>query len=95
MYKITNRTKEIAKENNLIVKPSKDGKHKIDVYNKSGFISSVGGLGYNDYPTYLEMEQKGVKPKGYADNRKKLYRIRHKEDLKTTRGKLANLLLWS
>ena len=33
--------------------------------------------------------------KEYADNRKKLYRIRHKKDLNTTRGKLSNLILWS
>lgn len=95
MYKITKRTKQIAKENNLIIKPSTDGKHKIDVFNKKGFITSIGATGYDDYPTYLNLEKERKKPAGYADNRKKLYRIRHKEDLKTTRGKLANLLLWS
>ena len=91
MYSITERSKKIAKQNNLNIKPSKDGKHKIDVFDKfNNFISSVGGLGYKDYPTYLE--EKG---KTYADARKKLYRIRHKKDLNTTCGKLSNLLLWS
>jgi hypothetical protein len=91
MYSITERSKKIAKENNLIISPSKDGKHKIDVFDKSkNFITSIGGLGYKDYPTYLKEQGKE-----YADNRKKLYRIRHKKDLNTTRGKLSNLILWS
>ena len=95
MYDILPRSKRIAKENNLTIKPSSDGKHKIDIYNKKGFITSVGELKYNDYPTYLKMESDGKKPKGYADSRKKLYRIRHEKDLKTERGGLANLILWS
>ena len=111
MYDITPRSKQIAKENNLTIKPSSDGTHKIDIFYNSaysrgvrgdfippdekGFITSVGALGYGDYPSYLQMEADGKKPKGYANSRKKLYRIRHEKDLKTTRGKLANLILWS
>lgn len=97
MYDILSRSKKIAKENNLTIKPSSDGNHKIDVYHKKGgtFITSVGALKYNDYPTYLKMEADGKKPKGYADSRKKLYRIRHEKDLKTERGGLSNLILWS
>jgi len=91
MYSITERSKNIAKENNLIISPSKDGKHKIDVFDKSkNFITSIGALDYKDYPIYLK--EKG---KEYADNRKKLYKIRHKKDLNTTRGKMSNLILWS
>lgn len=91
MYSITSRSQKIAKDNNLTIKPSKDGKHKIDVYDKNkNFISSIGAVGYKDYPTYLQ--ERG---KEYADNRKKLYRLRHKNDLNTTRGKLSNLILWS
>jgi hypothetical protein len=94
-YDILPRSKKIAKENNLTIKPSNDNKHKIDVYKKNKFITSVGALGYEDYPQYLQMEADGKKPKGYADSRKKLYKIRHEKDLKTVRGKLANLILWS
>lgn len=90
MYEITSRSKKIAKENNLILKPSNDGKHKIDVYNNKGFINSIGALGYKDYPTYLQEESKN-----YADERKRLYRLRHKKDLNTIKGRLANLILWS
>ena len=90
MYEITSRSKKIAKENNLILKPSKDKKHKIDVFNEKGFINSIGALGYSDYPTYLNTETKA-----YADERKRLYKIRHKKDLNTPKGRLANLILWS
>lgn len=89
-YTITQRSKKIAKENNLILKPSNDKKHKIDVFGKKGFIASIGSLGYADYPTYLNTETKS-----YADERKKLYRKRHKKDLTTTKGRLANLILWT
>lgn len=97
MYDISPRSKKIAKENNLMIKPSSDGKHKIDVYHKKEgtFITSVGALGYKDYPSYLQMESDGKKPKGYANSRKKLYRLRHEKDLKTIKGGLANLILWS
>lgn len=44
MYNITSRSKKIAKENNLILKPSNDKKHKIDVFGKKGFIASIGDI---------------------------------------------------
>lgn len=96
MYAISARSKKIAKENNLTIKPSDDGKHKIDVFGKKGFseahprfITSIGALGYKDYPTYLN-----TKTKTYADNRKRLYNIRHKND-NNIKGKLAKLILWT
>ena len=95
MYPITQRSKQIAKEHNLIIKPSNDKTHKIDVYNEKGLITSIGALGYNDYPTYLKMEAEGKKLKGFANSRKKLYRISHKKDLKTKKGGLVTLILWS
>ena len=93
-YIILPRTKQIAKENNLTVKPAKNPKYKIDVLDKSGAVTSIGATGYADYPNYLKQEKAGnVKP-GYADKRRKLYLIRHKDDDKI-KGKLAKLLLWS
>ena len=90
MYNITARSKKIAKENNLILKPSNDKKHKIDVFNNDKeFITSIGALGYSDYSNYII--DKGKK---YADEKKKLYKIRHKND-NTIKGKLANLILWT
>jgi hypothetical protein len=95
-YNILERTLKIAKENDLVVKPSKDKIHKIDVYDKNKkFISSIGAINYKDYPTYLQLEQKGDLKKGYANTRKELYKKRHKKDLNTLRGGLSDLLLWT
>ena len=63
-----------------------------DVYNKKGkLLKSIGAKGYNDYPTYLKKYGKA-----YADERKKLYKKRHKNNLsiKNTAGYFANKILW-
>ena len=44
---------------------------KIDVFKNGKKIASVGAIGYNAYPTYKE--KKGKK---YADERRRLYKIR-------------------
>jgi hypothetical protein len=96
MYKIKKYTLERAKKLGVTVKPSKvDGK-KIDIFKNGIRISSVGGEGYNDYPTYLELEKKGKVPKGYADKRRKAYKIRHRKDRikKGSNGWYADQLLW-
>lgn len=108
-YIILPRTKQIAKENNLTVRPAKNPKYKIDVIrgrsplspptasgfaDKGGDITSIGAKGYADYPNYLKQEKAGKVASGYADKRRKLYLTRHKDDDKI-KGKLAKLLLWS
>ena len=91
MYNITTYTKNQAKKLNVEVKPSTNKKKKIDVYKNNHKIASVGAIGYNDYPTYIE-----IKGKKYADERRKLYKIRHSKDLKEigSNGYYANKLLW-
>jgi len=90
-YKITTYTKRKAKEYGLEVKPSKVKGKKIDVFKKGKKVASVGAIGYNDYPTYIK--KKGKK---YADERRRLYKIRHKNDRtkRGTPGWYADKLLW-
>jgi hypothetical protein len=90
-YKITEYTKRKAKEYGLIVKPSKLKGKKIDVFKKDKKVASVGAIGYNDYPTYIK--KKGKK---YAEERRRLYKIRHKNDRtkRNTPGWYADKLLW-
>jgi hypothetical protein len=91
-YNITKYTIDKANKLGVIVKPSNNNSKKLDVYSKDNkFICSVGAIGYKDYPTY--MLQNG---KAYADERRRLYRIRHHKDMnvKGTPGFYANLLLW-
>ena len=91
MYNITNYTKNQAKKLNVEVKPSTNKKKKIDVYKNDKKKASVGFFGAYDYPTYIET--KGLK---YANERRKLYKIRHSKDLKEigSNGYYANKLLW-
>ena len=90
-YKITNYTKQQAKKLGVVVKTSSVKGKKIDVFKNGQKIASVGALGYSDYPTY--MMSKG---KEYADERRRLYKIRHSKDrnVKGSDGYYADKLLW-
>lgn len=96
MYKITKYTLDQAKKLGVVVRPSKvDGK-KIDVFKSGKRIASIGGEGYNDYPSYMALEKAGKVSKGYAERRRKLYKIRHKKDRVKigSNGWYADKLLW-
>tara|TARA_R110000751_G_scaffold94864_1_gene185182 strand:- start:3605 stop:3883 length:279 start_codon:yes stop_codon:yes gene_type:complete len=90
-YTIKNYTKQQAKKLGVKVKPSKLKGKKLDVFKGDKKVASVGAIGYNDYPTYIQ--KKGKK---YAEERRKLYKKRHQKD-RTKRGSAgyyADKLLW-
>jgi hypothetical protein len=87
MYHITPYTYNRAKQNGLKVVPSKHKGKKLDVYKDGKFIHAVGAIGYKDYPTYLKEDGKEI-----ADQRKRLYHLRHTQN--TQGERLAKLLLW-
>ena len=95
-YRIKAYTKNQAKKIGVTVKPSKVKGKKIDVFKKGQKVASVGAIGYNDYPTYMELERKGKVAKGTANKRRRLYKIRHKSDrnIKNSNGYYADRLLW-
>ena len=95
-YNIKAYTKNQAKKIGVTVKPSGSKGKKIDVFKKGVKVTSVGAIGYKDYPTYMELEKKGKVPKGTATKRRKLYKIRHKKDrnIKNSNGFYADRLLW-
>ncbi len=89
MYQITDYSFQQAKKLNVIIKPSTRKGKKIDVYdNNNKFIVSIGDINYMDYPSYIK--EKGVK---YADERRRLYHVRHKKDSNLA-GKFAKNILW-
>jgi hypothetical protein len=92
MYQITSRQKKIAKLLGVEIYPSSNKNKKIDVYKNGYKIVSIGAKGYKDYSMYLD--QYG---KEYANERKRLYKIRHAKDLnkKSTPGYYAYKILWS
>ena len=55
VYKIKDYSYQQAVKLGVEIKPSTNPKKKIDVYKNSKKIVSIGAMGYNDYPTYLEM----------------------------------------
>jgi hypothetical protein len=87
MYHITDYTKKKAKEIGVQIKPSTKKNKKIDVFRDGRLIVSVGDIRYYDYPTYLQ--EKG---KEYADERRRLYHIRH--HAKGLAEAMAKALLW-
>jgi len=90
MYKIKQYSKDKAKQLGVQIKPSTNPKKKLDVFKEGIKIASIGDLNYKDYPTYLQEN------KQLAEERRRLYKIRHKNDLNkiNSNGYYANLLLW-
>ena len=92
MYKILPYTIAQARRLNVKIRPSTRKGKKLDVYDKEGnFLTSVGAKGYLDYPTYKKLFGKTV-----ADQRRRLYKIRHQSDrsVKRSPGWYADKLLW-
>ena len=77
MYKIKPYTLQRALELGVKVKPSKNPKYKIDVFDwNNNFITSIGAPSYKDFPTYAE--ENGLE---YALKRRDLYRKRHRREI--------------
>jgi hypothetical protein len=95
-YRIKRYTFEQAKKLGVEVKPSKVKGKKIDVFKNGEKVASVGALGMNDYPTYLEKERNGLVAEGTAKRRRKAYKMRHEKDrhIRGSRGFYADKLLW-
>ena len=73
MYSITQYSRDQARKLAVTIKPSTNKGKKIDVFDKDGKkLASIGAEGMSDYPTYMK-----TKGKQYADERRRLYRIRH------------------
>jgi hypothetical protein len=91
MYKITNRQRLNAESLGVAIKPSTNKSKKIDVFKNGKKIASIGAMGYNDFDIYLR-----TKGKEYADERRKLYKIRHAKDRNKvgTAGFYADRILW-
>ena len=91
MYNITQYSFDKAKELNVTIKPSKNKNKKIDVFKDDNLIASIGSIKYSDYPHYLKDKGKVI-----ADNRRRLYKLRHKKDINKigSNGYYADYILW-
>ena len=90
MYQITNYSYQQAKILGVEIKPSKSKNKKIDVFKNGNKLASIGGKGYKDYPTYLKLD------KSLAEERRRLYKIRHDKDrkIKGSAGYFTDKILW-
>lgn len=96
MYRIKKQQRDAAKKLGVVIRPSSLKFKKIDVF-KHGFkVASIGDTRYNDYWEYVQQEQKGIIPKGTAQSRRELYKIRHASDRSRvgTTGFYADKILW-
>ena len=88
VYNITDYSYKQAKLLGVEIKPSTNKKKKIDIFKDGKKIASSGAYGMKDYPTYLK--EKG---KAYADERRRLYYIRHAKD-KSLNSYYSKKILW-
>ena len=89
MYSILPYTKRQAKRIGVTVKPSSNPEKKLDVFEDGDKVASIGDINFSDYPHYLQDKGKTV-----ADERRRLYHLRHKKGKKGTAGYYASALLW-
>jgi hypothetical protein len=91
MYVITDYSKQQAKKLGVELRQSSNPKKKIDVYKNNEKIASIGATGYGDFPTWTKL-----KGKTYADEKRRLYRLRHKGEEKVlgSNGYYAWYILW-
>jgi hypothetical protein len=87
-YNITDYSYRQAKLLGVEIKPSTNKKKKIDVFKNGSKIASIGAYGMKDYPTYIK-----EKDKVYADERRRLYHIRHAKD-KSLNSYYSKKILW-
>ena len=89
-YKILPYSYKRAKQIGVQIKPSTNPLKKIDVFKDNKKISSIGEIGYKDYPTYL-LEDKDI-----AIERRNLYKKRHNKyrNIIGTNSYYADKLLW-
>jgi hypothetical protein len=90
MYRIKKYSKEQAKKLGVEIKPSTATNKKIDVFKDGVKVATIGDIRYKDFPTYLEEN------KELAEQRRRLYKIRHKKDLNNvnSNGWYADKILW-
>ena len=90
MYKISQRQHKLAKALNVVLKPSKRLNKKIGIYTPQGKkLYDIGDLRYLDYSQYLSKYGKA-----FANERKRLYWLRHKNDVNSGAGFYAARILW-
>tara|TARA_R110000772_G_scaffold92880_4_gene189926 strand:- start:232 stop:537 length:306 start_codon:yes stop_codon:yes gene_type:complete len=90
-YRITSTQRKRAKKIGVSIKASKLKGKKIAVFKNKKKVADVGATGYKDFDIY-----KKTKGKKFADNRRRLYKIRHQKTRRKvgSRSYYADKILW-
>lgn len=88
MYDILPYSFKQAKKLGVEIQPSKKKGKKIDVIKNNKVITSIGAIGYQDFPHYLKEN------KELAKQKQKAYKARHKNN-NGLAGFYANKILWN
>lgn len=89
MYKINKAQKDIADRLGVQVFPSIKKDKKLDVFKDGKYMVSIGAKGYDDYYSHFKNHDKV-----FADERRRLYLLRHKDNVGDA-GMLSKHLLWN
>jgi hypothetical protein len=96
MYRIKSGQRVAAKKLGVAIRPSISPGKKIDVFKHGIKIASIGDVEYSDFWTYVQDEKAGRVAKGTAEERRRLYRVRHAQECvaQGTPGYYACKILW-
>jgi hypothetical protein len=89
MYLIQPYSYQQAERLGVLIKPSTNPLKKLDVFQKGKKVASIGAMGFGDFPTFLKKDGKA-----FAEERRRLYHLRHRADEKDTPSYFAKRLLW-
>ena len=89
MYLIQPYSYQQAERLGVLIKPSTNPLKKLDVFQQGKKVASIGAMGYSDYPSFLKKDGKAV-----AEERRRLYHLRHTADEKGTPSYWSKRLLW-
>ena len=97
IYIIQKQQRQNARRLGVVIVPSKDPEKKIAVFRDGILVANIGAKGMMDFYLYRKAERAGKFPRGYANERKRLYKIRHAANRRKfgTRSFFADQILWT
>lgn len=82
-----------ADDLNVQIWPAINNHKKLSVWKNGAWCCDIGAKNHLDFPTMLEMEREGIFEKGYAYDKQRDYKRRHRYD----KGDIqfyTNRILW-
>ena len=96
-YIIQKEQRQNARRLGVVIVPRKDKEKKIAVFRDGILVANIGAKGMMDFYLYRKAERAGKFPRGHANERKRLYKIRHQANRRKfgTPSFYADQILWT